>query len=117
MRRTLEHGDEVCVCGPAALLEREPMAEFSETGTIMALGPFRVAEKLRDAKKMHGFAIFMRHGETPWNREGRVMGRQPVELDEIGRAQIESAVPLARSLELSLVVSSPLVRARQSAEI
>jgi broad specificity phosphatase PhoE len=83
----------------------------------MALGPFQVAEKLRDGKRERGIALFMRHGETAWNREGRVMGRQPVDLDEEGRAQVEMAVPLARKLEPELIVSSPLARAVQSAEI
>ncbi len=83
----------------------------------MALGPFYVAEKLKQAGGIRGIALLMRHGETPWNREGRVMGRNPVELDEDGRRQVESAVPLARALAPELIVSSPLVRARQSAEI
>src|SRR5581483_4619052 len=83
----------------------------------MALGPFYVAEKLKQTSGIRGVALLMRHGETPWNREGRVMGRNPVELDEDGRRQVESAVPLARALAPELIVSSPLVRARQSAEI
>jgi probable phosphoglycerate mutase len=59
----------------------------------------------------------MRHGETEWNREGRVMGRNPIELDDDGRAQVEAAVPIARKLKPELIVASPLIRARQSAEI
>jgi phosphoserine phosphatase len=83
----------------------------------MALGPFYVAQKLNEANILHGTAILMRHGETGWNREGRVMGRNPVELSEKGRAQVEAAVMVARSLNLDLIVTSPLVRARQTAEI
>ncbi len=83
----------------------------------MALGPFQVAERLRDGKLERGIALLMRHGETAWNREGRVMGRQPVDLDDEGRAQVQLAVPLARQLEPELIVSSPLARAVQSAEI
>ena len=83
----------------------------------MALGPFHVAEKLRATEGMRGIALFMRHGETPWNREGRVMGRNPVELDADGRAQVEAAIPFARLLKPELIVTSPLIRARQSAEI
>ena len=45
------------------------------------------------------------------------MGRQPVDLDEAGREQVELAVPLARVLAPDLIVSSPLPRAVQSAEI
>jgi len=83
----------------------------------MALGPFYVAQKLSEAHTWRGTAILMRHGETRWNREGRVMGRNPVELSENGRAQVEAAVVLARSLNPDLIVTSPLVRARQTAEI
>ncbi len=83
----------------------------------MALGPFYVADKLRNAKGIRGTALFMRHGETAWNRVGRVMGRSPVDLDEMGRAQVERAVPFARLLKPDLIVSSPLPRALQSAEI
>jgi phosphoserine phosphatase len=83
----------------------------------MALGPFQVAERLREGKRERGIAILMRHGETAWNREGRVMGRQPVDLDDGGRAQVEMAVPLACKLSLDLIVSSPLPRAVHSAEI
>ena len=83
----------------------------------MALGPFYVAEKLKNNNGIKGVVLLMRHGETPWNREGRIMGRNPVELDEAGRRQVESAIPLARTLAPDLIVSSPLVRALQSAEI
>jgi broad specificity phosphatase PhoE len=83
----------------------------------MALGPFFIADKLRSGGTPDGVALLMRHGETAWNREGRVMGHHAVELEEAGRAQVEMAVPFARRLQLDLIVSSPLVRARQSAEI
>ncbi|HJU10344.1 MAG TPA: histidine phosphatase family protein, partial [Candidatus Binataceae bacterium] len=83
----------------------------------MALGPFYVAQKLNEANTRRGTAILMRHGETRWNREGRVMGRNPVELSENGCAQVEAAAELAGSLQLDLIVTSPLVRARQTAEI
>ncbi|MGD0072765.1 MAG: histidine phosphatase family protein [Candidatus Binataceae bacterium] len=76
-----------------------------------------MADKLKEAVKIRGTAILMRHGETPWNREGRVMGRQPVELDAAGREQVASSIPLARMLKPDLILSSPLARARQSAEI
>ena len=83
----------------------------------MALGPFHVAEKLKAGGGTSGVALFMRHGETPWNRAGRVMGRKPIELDEDGRAQVAAAIPFARQIAPELIVTSPLIRARQSAEI
>ncbi|HUY29107.1 MAG TPA: histidine phosphatase family protein [Candidatus Binataceae bacterium] len=83
----------------------------------MALGPFYVAQKLKQSDGLRGVVLLMRHGETAWNRAGRVMGRNPIELDAQGRAQVERAVPFARALAIDLIVSSPQPRARQSAEI
>lgn len=83
----------------------------------MALGPFYVALKLMDIKRPRGTAILMRHGETEWNRQGRVMGRHPVELTANGREQVAATARFAQSLKPDLIVTSPLVRARQSAEI
>src|SRR3984893_9155006 len=83
----------------------------------MALGPFYVADKLRSAKGIRGTALFMRHGATAPDRVGRVMGHNPIELDAEGRAQVELAVPSARAIKPELIISSPLPRAKQSAEI
>ena len=83
----------------------------------MALGPFYVAQKLKQTNGPHGTAILMRHGETEWNKQGRVMGRNPVELTEHGRAQVAATARFAGSIKPDLIVTSPLVRARQSAEI
>src|SRR6202167_1861919 len=83
----------------------------------MALGPFYVADKLEGGTGMRRIALLMRHGETAWNREGRVMGRNPIELDADGRAQVQASVPFARLLQPELIITSPLARARQSAEI
>ncbi len=82
----------------------------------MALGPFYVEQKIRSAT-VHGSVLLMRHGETAWNREGRVMGRNPVELSAEWREQVKAAAEVARSLKPDLIVTSPLVRARQSAAI
>jgi broad specificity phosphatase PhoE len=83
----------------------------------MALGPFYVADKLRSAKGVRGTVLLMRHGETAWNRIGRVMGHNPIELDEEGRAQVALSIPAARAIKPDIIISSPLPRAKQSAEI
>lgn len=83
----------------------------------MALGPFYVAQKLMDTKGARGTVILMRHGETAWNKQGRVMGRHPIELTDHGRAQVAATAQFALSIMPDLIVTSPLVRARQSAEI
>ncbi|HLW70305.1 MAG TPA: histidine phosphatase family protein [Candidatus Binataceae bacterium] len=83
----------------------------------MALGPFYVAQKLVEHSDLRGAVMLMRHGETDWNREGRVMGRNPIELNARGRSQVEAAARFAAELRPDVIVTSPLVRARQTADI
>jgi broad specificity phosphatase PhoE len=45
------------------------------------------------------------------------MGRNPVPLNDRGRSQVEAAARFAQTIRPDLIVTSPLVRARQSAEI
>ncbi len=61
--------------------------------------------------------ILMRHGETVWNRERRVMGDSDVPLCAAGRRQSERAAAVLEHFEVGRVVSSPLVRAAESARI
>jgi broad specificity phosphatase PhoE len=61
--------------------------------------------------------ILMRHGETVWNRERRVMGDSDVPLSSEGRRQCRCVAALLGGLGVDAVVSSPLVRAAESAEI
>ncbi|HVA69080.1 MAG TPA: histidine phosphatase family protein [Candidatus Binataceae bacterium] len=83
----------------------------------MALGPFYVAEILDKGAGARGTAMLMRHGETAWNRQGRVMGRSAIDLDDSGRAQVAATAEFIRTIAPDLIVTSPLVRARQSADI
>lgn len=60
--------------------------------------------------------IIIRHGETLWNKEGRVQGISDVELSIVG---IEQARLLALSLKdypIKVIHSSPLKRALKTAE-
>ncbi len=63
---------------------------------------------------------FLRHGETAWNREGRLQGQQDIPLNDLGRAQAESAgirlAALAPVADLPWIVS-PLGRTRRTAEL
>jgi uncharacterized phosphatase len=59
----------------------------------------------------------IRHGQTDWNRDGRLQGSSDVPLNDTGRAQaVETAAVLADQ-GLSAIVSSPLMRARETARI
>ncbi|MEW6325174.1 MAG: histidine phosphatase family protein [Nitrospirota bacterium] len=59
----------------------------------------------------------IRHGETDWNREGRVMGRGAVSLNETGRAQIARLAERLKAAPVRAVYFSPLTRTAQSAAI
>ena len=58
-----------------------------------------------------------RHGETAWNVENIVCGTTDLPLNDTGRAQaLETGAQLADT-PLDLVVCSPMLRARQTAEL
>jgi broad specificity phosphatase PhoE len=59
----------------------------------------------------------IRHGLTSLNRDRRVGGRIDVPLVEEGRRQAEEARERLRGMEFDVVVSSPLVRAIETARI
>jgi broad specificity phosphatase PhoE len=61
--------------------------------------------------------LCLRHGATDWNRQGRFQGRTDNPLNDTGIAQAHAAAEKLRAVELGHVVSSPLLRAVQTAEI
>ncbi len=60
--------------------------------------------------------FLLRHGETPWNREGRYQGCVDIGLSPEGMAQAQAAARLLARHPLAAVYSSPLSRARETAE-
>jgi broad specificity phosphatase PhoE len=61
--------------------------------------------------------LLLRHGETAWNKRGRVMGRSQVPLGADGIQQIQKIAPLVATLELHGIYTSPLRRAVQTAKV
>jgi len=62
--------------------------------------------------------LLVRHSQTDWNREpARCMGWAEVELNETGRAQAHDLGRALKDSGVELVVTSHLVRARETAEI
>jgi broad specificity phosphatase PhoE len=59
--------------------------------------------------------VFVRHGETPPNRSGLLLGRFDPSLTDAGRLQAEQLAIRVRDLTPDTVISSPLVRARETA--
>ena len=60
---------------------------------------------------------FIRHGETEYNREGRVQGHLDIPLNEKGIKQAEEARDEFKDNSIDLIYCSPLERARRTAEI
>ena len=71
----------------------------------------------RAAGETAATAILMRHGETAWNRERRVMGDLDIPLNDTGRAQAAEAAELLASFAVDRIIASPLVRAQETAAI
>jgi broad specificity phosphatase PhoE len=61
--------------------------------------------------------FLIRHGVTAWHAEGRVLGQRDIPLSAAGMAQAEAAAAAVRGVKMSEVLSSPLQRAIQTAEI
>ncbi|WP_072806893.1 histidine phosphatase family protein [Rhodococcoides yunnanense] len=63
------------------------------------------------------FLALVRHGETEWNLHGRLQGSSDIPLNETGRAQAREAVYELGERQWDLLVSSPLSRAAETADI
>jgi 2,3-bisphosphoglycerate-dependent phosphoglycerate mutase len=61
--------------------------------------------------------FLFRHGETDWNREGRLQGHTDTVLNATGLAQAKALSETLRPHRLDAVVSSDLSRARTTAQI
>ncbi len=65
--------------------------------------------------------ILIRHGETDWNREGRLQGGQDIPLNDLGRRQAAEAAERLRTLAPDFAtldyIGSPMHRARETMDI
>ncbi|MFI8307274.1 histidine phosphatase family protein [Streptomyces sp. NPDC085927] len=64
-----------------------------------------------------GDLLLARHGETEWSRSGRHTGRTDLPLTQDGEAQARALAPLLEGRSFTLVLTSPLARARRTAEL
>lgn len=61
--------------------------------------------------------VLVRHGQTEWSESGRHTSHTDLPLTEEGRRRAEALASQFRGTEWSLVLSSPLRRARETAEL
>lgn len=61
--------------------------------------------------------LFLRHGQTDWNVEGRMQGHTDIPLNATGIAQAHAAAKLLRQGSFTRIIASPLQRAKHTAEI
>ncbi|MFA6414226.1 MAG: histidine phosphatase family protein [Syntrophales bacterium] len=61
--------------------------------------------------------ILIRHGETIWNKEGKVQGFSDINLSDIGINQVQQLALSLKNHHIHSIYSSPLVRAHKTAQI
>lgn len=59
----------------------------------------------------------IRHGETNWNKYGRLQGREDIKLNDNGIIQANKCGQAFQQLPIDVIVSSPLKRAKETADI
>ena len=60
---------------------------------------------------------FIRHGQTEYNRTERMQGQLDVPLNDTGRAQVKKIAVDVAKLNIDKIISSDLLRAKETAEI
>ena len=58
----------------------------------------------------------IRHGQTPWNAKKRLQGRSDIDLNENGVRLARLTVEALRDIPFDMAFTSPLIRARHTAE-
>ena len=61
--------------------------------------------------------LLARHGETPWNAEGRYQGQEDIALSPVGESQARALGERLRDVRIDRAVASPLGRAARTAEL
>ena len=83
-----------------------------QIGSCFAIPPTRGACKMGSSMEIY----IIRHGETRWNKERKLQGRADIPLDENGIALAQKTGVGMRDIPFDLCFSSPLLRARQTAQ-
>eukprot|EP00746_Dinoflagellata_sp_MGD_P141096 gnl/MRDRNA2_/MRDRNA2_74260_c0_seq1.p1 gnl/MRDRNA2_/MRDRNA2_74260_c0~~gnl/MRDRNA2_/MRDRNA2_74260_c0_seq1.p1 ORF type:complete len:378 (+),score=67.94 gnl/MRDRNA2_/MRDRNA2_74260_c0_seq1:114-1247(+) len=88
--------------------------------SMLQLKPDRIKAPTLKQSKMTRLVI-VRHGQTPWNKIGRIQGQTDIELSDTGLLQAETLAQVLQNLGITeladAVVSSDLKRANQTANV
>lgn len=61
--------------------------------------------------------LLVRHGETPWNAEGRYQGQTDIPLSPVGEEQARKLGARLAGVSITRAVASPLARAQRTAQL
>lgn len=61
--------------------------------------------------------LLARHGETPWNAEGRYQGQEDIPLSPVGEAQARALGQRLCDTRINRAIASPLQRAARTAQL
>ena len=61
--------------------------------------------------------LITRHGQTNWNVLGKIQGQTDIELNENGKTQAKEMGEYIKNENIGLIITSPLKRAKETAEI
>ena len=61
--------------------------------------------------------LLARHGETPWNAEGRYQGQVDIPLSEVGTGQAQALGRRLQDVQIDRAIASPLSRATRTAQL
>ncbi|MCR6628489.1 MAG: histidine phosphatase family protein [Pseudoxanthomonas sp.] len=61
--------------------------------------------------------LLARHGETPWNAEGRYQGQIDIPLSPVGEGQATALGQRLKDVRIDRAVASPLSRAQRTAQL
>ena len=77
----------------------------------------KLKQKSKNNSIPHIPFYFVRHGQTDWNKENKVMGQIDIPLNEIGIEQANVIAEKMTNLDISHIFASPLKRTIQTSEI
>ncbi|CAJ22688.1 putative phosphoglycerate mutase [Xanthomonas euvesicatoria pv. vesicatoria str. 85-10] len=78
---------------------------------------FRCGERAPPPRNSQRMRILLaRHGETPWNAEGRYQGQIDIPLSPVGEGQARALGERLHTLQIDRAVASPLSRAQATAK-